>query len=134
MHEDGRVQCASYTHARRHPMVLGRIAGWAPPFQLTITQVLVVLGTFMVVTWTWSLWAPHLPATISYLVAAGAPVAAAWVVRHVRLEGRSLARTALGYLTLLSMPRAGRVAGRPLRIGRPHHTGATVWLSCGAER
>ena len=134
MRDDGRLQCASYTHARRHPMVLGRIAGWAPPFQLTITQVLVVLATFMLVTWSWSLWAPHLPATISYLGAAGAPVAAAWVVRHVRLEGRSLARTALGYLTLLTMPRAGRVAGRPLRIGRPHHTSATVWLSCGAER
>jgi hypothetical protein len=133
MGDAGRLQCASYTHARRHPMVLGRIAGWAPPFQLTITQVLVVLGTFMFVTWSWSLWAPHLPATISFLAAAGAPIAAAWAVRHLRLEGRSLARTALGYLTLLSMPRAGRVGGRPLRTGRAVHTGATVWISVGLE-
>ena len=131
MREDGRLQCASYTHARRHPMVLGRIAGWAPPFQLTITQVIVVLATFTIVTWSWSLWAPHLPATLSFLTAAGAPIGAAWVVRHLRLEGRSLARTALGYLTLLSMPRTGRVGGRPLRIGRPVHCATTVWLSRG---
>lgn len=133
MPEDRFVRCASYTHARRHPMVLGRIAGWAPPFQLTITQVLVVLVSFVGLTWTWGLWAPHLPTTLSFLVAAGVPVAAAWTVRHVRVEGRSIARTALGYATLLSAPRTGRVGGRPCRRSRPMPTGGRVWVD-GAHR
>lgn len=57
MSDDTTIACASYTHARRHPMVLGHIAGWAPPFQLTITQVLVALTTFMLLTWSWQVWA-----------------------------------------------------------------------------
>ena len=128
MPEDSFVRCASYTHARRHPMVLGRIAGWAPPFQLTITQVLVVLVSFVGLTWSWGLWAPLLPTTLSFLVAAGVPVAAAWAVRHVRVEGRSIARTALGYAALLAAPRTGRVGGRPCRSSRPTRTRAALWV------
>jgi hypothetical protein len=116
--DDGVVRCASYTHARRHPMVLGRIAGWAPPFQLSITQILVVLGVFVAMTWSWSGWAPILPSSLALLAAIGVPVGAGWAVRHVRVEGRSLARTALGYLALWSAPTGGRVAGRPLRHRR----------------
>lgn len=133
MPEDTTVGCASYTHARRHPMVLGRIAGWAPPFQLTITQVVVVLVTFIVLTWSWPLWAPRLPSTLSFLAAVGAPVAAAWAVRHVRLEGRSLARTALGYLTLLSCPKAGRVGGRPRPAARAARAATPVWFAEAPE-
>jgi hypothetical protein len=128
MHDDAIVHCASYTHARRHPMVLGRIAGWAPPFQLTITQVVVVLVTFVTLTWSWSLWAPHLPSTLSLITAAGIPIAAAWAVRHLRVEGRSLARTALGYAMLLSSPHAGLVAGRPHRTTRASTTAGPIWF------
>ena len=131
MDDDNAVHCASYTHARRHPMVLGRIAGWTPPFQLTITQVLVVLVTFVAVTWSWSVWAPFLPSTLSFLAAAGIPIGAGWAVRHIRLEGRSLTRTVLGYLTLASTPRSGRVAGRPVRQLRPARTNAPVWFAPG---
>lgn len=131
MHDDAMVHCASYTHARRHPMVLGRIAGWAPPFQLTITQVIVVLVTFVTLTWSWSLWAPHLPSTVSLMTAAGAPVTAAWAVRHLRIEGRSLARTALGYATLLSSPSTGVVRGRPHRATRASSASAPIWFIGG---
>lgn len=113
-------------------MVLGHIAGWAPPFQLTITQVLVVLATFIFLTWSWSAWAPRLPATLSFMAAVGLPIAAAWAVRHVRLEGRSLARTALGYVALLSTPSTGRVGGRPLRPSRAARTKAGVWFGDGS--
>lgn len=133
MPDDLAVPCASYTHARRHPMVLGRIAGWTPPFQLTVTQVLVVLTTFVLLTWSWSMWAPHLPSTISFMAAVGVPIGAAWAVRHVRVEGRSLARTALGYLALLSSPSSGRLAGRPHRPARAARTGAPVWFTRGTE-
>jgi hypothetical protein len=129
MPDDATVHCASYTHARRHPMVLGRIAGWAPPFQLTITQVVVVLATFVGLTWTWQLWAPVLPSTVSFMVAVGGPIAAAWAVRHVRVEGRSLARAALGYATLLSTAHAGQVGGRPYRTSRPARAASSVWIA-----
>lgn len=114
-------------------MVLGRIAGWAPPFQLTITQVLVVLATFITLTWSWSIWAPRLPSTLSFMAAVGLPVAAAWAVRHVRLEGRSLARTCLGYLSLASAPSTGRVAGRPVRRTRAARTNSAIWLAPGSQ-
>ena len=133
MPDDTAVHCASYTHARRHPMVLGRIAGWAPPFQLTVVQVLVVLTTFMGLTWSWSLWARHLPSTVSFVAAVGVPITAASAVRHVRVEGRSLSRTAVGYLTLLSSLGSGRVAGRPHRAARPARTAAAVWFARGSE-
>lgn len=123
------VVCASYTHARRHPMVLGRIAGWAPPFQLTITQILVLLAVFVALTWSWSLWAQFLPSTVALLVAGGAPMAAAWAVRRVRIEGRSLARAALGYVALWCTPAGGVIAGRTHRPRRPARTGGDrMWL------
>jgi hypothetical protein len=119
---DGRPEalvCATYTHARRHPMVLGRIAGWSPPFQLTITQLVVVMTCFLVMVWTWRLWAPLLPDTAATLAVVGVPTVAAWAVRRVRVEGRSLARAGLGRLALWCAPTRGRVAGRPHRDPRP---------------
>jgi len=114
-------------------MVLGHIAGWAPPFQLTIAQVLVVLVTFVFLTWSWSAWAAHLPSSVSFLAAVGLPVAAAWVARHVRLEGRSLPRTALGYLSLWSAPNTGRAGGRPLRFAGAARTNTPVWFGGGNQ-
>ena len=114
-------------------MVLGRIAGWAPPFQLTITQVVVVLATFVLLTWSWQLWAPLLPSTLSFMVATGGPMAAAWAVRHVRVEGRSLARAALGCATLLSTPHAGQVGGRPYRVARPARAATPVWIAAEVD-
>lgn len=124
------IACASYTHARRHPMVLGRIGGWAPPFQLSIAQLVVLVASFGAMTWTWSAWAPLLPDTVAMMVAAGVPVTAAWALRRVRIEGRSLPRAALGHLVLWSQPTAGVVAGRPYRPGPPRRSdGARTWLA-----
>jgi hypothetical protein len=99
-------------------MVLGRIAGWSPPFQLTITQLATVITSFLVLVWTWPLWAPPLPDPAATIVVTGAPIAAGWVARRLRVEGRSLPRAALGRLTLWCFPSAGTVAGRPHRDHR----------------
>ena len=124
------IACASYTHARRHPMVLGRIGGWAPPFQLSVAQIVVLVAGFAAMTWTWSAWAPLLPDTVAMMVAAGLPVGAAWALRRVRIEGRSLPRAGLGYLALWCQPASGVVAGRPYRPGRPRRSdGARTWLA-----
>ena len=129
--QDDHIVCASYTHARRHPMVLGRIAGWTPPFQLTVTQIGVLLAGFALVTWTWRWWGPVLPDTTALLVAVGTPVGAAWAVRRVRVEGRSLPRAALGWVLLLCGSSTGTVGGRPARDGRRRTTAARVWVAPG---
>lgn len=117
--DDDEILCATYTHARRHPMVLGNIGGWTPPFQLTLVQVGVLLVSYFIEVRTWSWWGAHLPRAIGVVTAIGVPCVLAWVVRRTRLEGRSLPRVALGWVKYLSMPRGGVVGGRPVRRPRP---------------
>jgi hypothetical protein len=99
-------------------MVLGRIAGWTPPFQLSLTQIAVLLVSFWVMVQTWRFWARPLPGSLALIIGAGVPIGLAWAVRRVRLEGRSLARAALGYLTLWSQSPKGMLRGRPYREPR----------------
>jgi hypothetical protein len=128
----GRIACATYTHARRHPMVIGQIGGWTPPFQLSLAQIVVLLATVVVEAQTWRWWGVHLPRFVSMVVAAGVPCLLTWLVRRGRLEGRSLARTALGWLALLGRPRNGRVGGRPHRPVRAPLVGpARVFVAPG---
>lgn len=110
-----QIRCASYTHARRHPMVLGRIAGWTPPFQLSLTQIAVLLLTFFAMVKTWWLWAEPLPGTLALVLGAGVPVGLTWAVRRVRIEGRSLPRAAVGWVALWCTPQKGALRGRPYR-------------------
>lgn len=127
------IVCATYTHARRHPMVLGQIGGWTPPFQLSITQIAVLLGVLLVEFQTWSFWARFLPGGLALVIAFVLPCLLAWAARRARLEGRSLVRTALGWLTFLSMPRTGRVGGRPYRSARAAPLGrSTVFVRPGS--
>lgn len=113
-----RLECASYTHARRHPIVIGQIAGWSPPFQLTITQIGVLILGFLLLFRTWGLWAGFLPRQMAVLVSIGVPCVAAWLVRQVRVEGRSIARAGVGFLSLLLSPSAGANGGRRHQLGR----------------
>lgn len=108
-----QVMCATYTHARRHPLVLGHIAGWTPPFQISLPQLGVVVLTFVVEMMTWRFWGAFLPQSVALVIAVGLPWGLAWAVRRARVEGRTLVRAAAGYLTLLSAPPAGRVGGKP---------------------
>ncbi|MFS8483422.1 MAG: TcpE family conjugal transfer membrane protein [Acidimicrobiia bacterium] len=121
MSEPGEAQeivCAVYTHARRHPMVLGQIGGWTPPFQLTLPQVGVVVATVLLEARTWRFWGPWLPGWLALVVAIGLPCGLAWFVRWAHFEGRTLVRTTLGWVTYLYTPRDGVVNGRPHRPER----------------
>ena len=114
-----RIACATYTHARRHPMVLGQIGGWTPPFQLTPAQLVVLITSIVVESQTWRWWGAYMPPVLGVAIAAGLPCGATWAVRRGRVEGRSLGRTALGWLVLYTQGSAGRVGGRPNRPERP---------------
>jgi len=128
------IGCASYTHARRHPMVLGSIGGWSPPFQITMTQLGVLLAAVLVINKTWHLWGPLFPPILSALVALAVPVGAAWAARRVKIEGRSPARAAAGWLSLVCAPSSGTVAGRPARAPRATNLAvATTWLAPGEQ-
>jgi hypothetical protein len=114
------VTCASYTHARRHPKVLGKIGGWAPPVQLSFTQLATFAAVAVALVMSWELWAAWLPPLGPLVVITAAPSAAAWAVRRSRVEGRSLVRTAAGFITLVCQPRTGTLAGRPAPSGGRH--------------
>jgi len=123
--DDEQIMCATYTHARRHPMVLGHIGGWTPPFQLSLPQLAVVVVTIIVEAYTYKWWGPFLPRLFGVVAMVLVPVGLAWAVRSARFEGRSLPRAALAYLSMLWMPREGHVGGRPYRDARA----ATPWLT-----
>lgn len=126
--EDAGILCASYTHARRHPMVLGRIAGWAPPFQLSVTQLAVLVCSFLALMWSRPAWTIVVPSGLSGVVLLGGPVGVSWAIRRVRVEGRSLPRAALGWLSLWSQPSAGTVGGRAVREARACRRGGPAYI------
>jgi hypothetical protein len=132
---DGRIRCATYTHARRHPVVVGQIGGWTPPFQLSVAQIVVLLVSVVIESQTWRWWGTHLPAAASVAVAVGVPLLLVWVVRCGRLEGRSLARATVGWLAFLTRPRRGRVGGRSYGFGRRAFLGGgRVFVAAGGRR
>ena len=112
------VQCRTYTHARRFPMVIGKIGGYALPTPLTPAQVGVLISTVIIEVSTRQVWAV-LPGSLDLIVAMALPVALAWAVRHARVEGRSPSRYAVGLLTYLTRPRRGVRNGRAVRDVRP---------------
>jgi len=124
-----RVHCRSYTHARRFPLVIGKVGGYPLPTPLTATQVVVLLGSAGVLLLTRRVWA-HLPGPADLLVQAVLPCAAAWAARHVRVEGRSPLRAAAGWWAYLCRPRHGLVNGHPTRRPRPQRV-AAGWRSVG---
>lgn len=113
--EPEHIICATYTHARRHPMVLGNIGGWTPPFQLSMPQLAVLAITLLVEFQTWQMWGAYLPRGLGVFVAVALPCVLAWAVRRARFEGRSLLRTAVGFSTLISSSYTARVGGKPYK-------------------
>jgi hypothetical protein len=132
--DEHRIVCATYTHARRHPLVLGQIGGWTPPFQLTLTQIGVLLVALFLEVRTWRWWGAHLPRVLAVVAAVGVPALLAWAVRRARIEGRSVPRAALAWFIFLLTPRRGRVGGRPDRPARPGWPGgAPVYVAAGGR-
>lgn len=81
--------------------------------QLSFVQLATFALTAVMLVTGWDLWARWIPPVLRLVVVVAAPSAAAWGVRRSRVEGRSLVRTAVGFITLACRPRTGTLAGRP---------------------
>lgn len=112
------LECRTYTHARRFPLVIGKIGGYALPTPLTPAQVVVLVGTAAAEVFTRHHWAV-LPGPADLVVAMIVPVTLAWAVRHATFEGRSPLRFAVGLMSYAARPRRGLRDGRPVPVDRP---------------
>ncbi len=120
--------CRSYTHARRHPILLGKIGGFAF-VPMTPTQVVVLATSFLTLVATRGLWA-HFDWATNAAIAIGVPGGLSWLVRQVRFEGRSPLRTAAGVAAWALAPRRGTCQGRPYRTARPQRLTARRLFIC----
>jgi len=106
-----RIECRSYTHARKHPQVIGRIGGWSLPTPITPAQLGVLVGAFVALAETRGLWG-RVTGDADLLVLALVPMAAAWTIRHLQPEGRSPIRTLCGVAAVLRAPAGGTARGQ----------------------
>jgi hypothetical protein len=119
--------CRSYTHARRHPNVIGVIGGWVLPWPITPTQLGVLLASVAMLLWTRPIWSV-LPKGLHLMILAGGPLFLTWAVRHLRMEGRTPVRMAAGAMGYVGRPRQGRHRGRSCRQAKPQRLQARVFV------
>ncbi|GLX22627.1 hypothetical protein [Streptomyces lavendulae] len=125
----------SYTRARKHPLVIGKLpgAGRLPGGPYTITQVMTMVISFGLLIMTRDLWA-HFGA-MNFILMVLIPWGLAWVLRYARLDGRDPARAVRSLLIYSSTPAQGRLAGKPQRVARPRLATATCTVRVrSAER
>jgi hypothetical protein len=125
----------SYTRARKHPLVIGKLpgAGRLPGGPYTITQVMTMVITFGLLVMTKDLWAHF--GVLNFLLMALTPWGLAWMLRYARLDGRDPARAVRSLLIYSSAPAQGRLAGKPQRVTRPRLATATCTVHVrSAER
>lgn len=104
----------TYTAARRHPWVLGRVGDWKIPLGPYTPPQLVVafVGALLLIkTFSWWSWLGPVPV-------AGWAVAV-WMARRSRVGGRSPWAALGSVISVLLQPPAGRIGGRPARDHRP---------------
>lgn len=112
--EPAMVTCHSFTHARRYPLVIGKIGGFPLPSPLSPAQVAALLGSFFFLLTTRGWWGLLTPGIVDAVVLIAAPGWVAWAVRHLRMEGRSPLKMLGGILALACAPPCGVVRGRQL--------------------
>jgi hypothetical protein len=116
----------SYTHALRHPVIIGTVAGWSLPWAMSATQLAAVAAAAVGLLMTRPVWA-HLGGVGNLAVFTAVVVGVGWGVRAWRIEGRSPIRFAASLATVVSSPRCRfgvrngvpAVPPRPLRSHAP---------------
>lgn len=109
----------SYTRARKHPLVVGKLpgAGRLPGGPYTITQIVTMVVAFGLLVVTREVWAHF--GVMNFLIMIAFPWGLAWVLRYARMDGRDPARALRSLFTYSSAPAEGRLSGRPQRTTRP---------------
>lgn len=110
------IDCACYTHGRRHPEVLGSLGATTLPFQITAPALMVffLAGALMVGTWVYGgLWTWLLPTPLNAMLCVIVPVVLGAVAQYARIDGRSPLIGALAFARYGLRTRHGVVAGRP---------------------
>jgi hypothetical protein len=126
--EDLVLACRVYTHARRHPVVIGNIQGLRIP-PVTPAQLLVGVGSLVLLTGTAPIWA-HFGGAVNSLVMIGVPLGLAFAARALRVEGRAPWRAAFGWIMLVVAPRRGTRLGKPERATHMERRYTQrVWIS-----
>ena len=126
---DEVIHFQSYTHALRHPIIIGRIAGWRLPWALSVTQLGAVGATAVALLATRPVWA-HLGGVGNLVLFALFVGGAGWAARHWRIEGRSPIAAAAGILSVTLLPgRRCTRNGGPVRAPRPARGSAPVTVS-----
>lgn len=109
------VHCRAWTRARRHPHVIGVIAGWVSPWPSTAAQLAALLGSAILLIRTHHWWGPVLPGIFDALVIFGVPAYCWWAARYLEIEGRTPIFAALGFVSYFTRPRSGSLDGRAYR-------------------
>ncbi|MEU9056250.1 hypothetical protein AB0D37_38670 [Streptomyces sp. NPDC048384] len=113
----------SYTRARRHPWVLGKVGDWTLPLgPYTPAQLAIAAAGIFVLIKTFAWWSFLGPAPV---IALGVAV---WAARATRVGGRSPLWIAYGWVQYALQPKSGRVGGRPARERRPHVLHGTLLI------
>ena len=110
-----------YTRARRFPQLIGRTPDGAriPGGPYTITQVATAGVLMLIALKTTSLWA-HYGLIANGLLLAGVVYGVVFLLGKIPLGSRNPLAIAAGAWRALSAPSTGRLAGRPVRLRRPH--------------
>ncbi|MFD5425599.1 hypothetical protein [Streptomyces sp. NPDC127084] len=121
---DGELIGRCYTKARRAPLVHGVIRDVnggrgirLPGGPYTLTQLAAIVTTFVILILTRAIWGGHGLIDVGVLLVL--PFAAAFVLRHLHIDGRNPVAALVSVATMLTGPRWGRLHGRPLRPARP---------------
>ena len=126
---DDVIHFQSYTRALRHPIIIGRVAGWRLPWALSVTQLGAVGATAVALLATRPVWA-HLGGVGNLALFCLIVGGAGWAARHWRIEGRSPIAAAVGILSVTLLPgRRCTRNGRPVRAVRPARGSAPVTVS-----
>jgi hypothetical protein len=125
--DDQRIDCRVYTHARRHPIVIGNIQGLRIP-PVTPAQLIVGVGSLVLLVLTQPLWA-HFGGAVNGLLMIAVPLGLAFAARALRVEGRAPWRAGLGWFMLVAAPRRGRRLGKPERTQHLARRYRRTWIA-----
>lgn len=117
-----------YSHARRHPLVLGKIGNWSLPWQLSGAQLVILVAGWAGLYVTRPLWGVLGP-LLNGLVLFALPIAGAVAVRQTRIDGRDALRWLVAQVVVASRPRGPQCLGRPVRDReRPRVSRVRAWV------